>query len=45
MQNRLIVMTTRMEEAEEWISDIEDKIMENDKAEKKMERKNIESWM
>ena len=45
MQNWLNVTTTKMGEAEEWKSDIEDKIMENDKAEKKMERKNIESWM
>jgi len=29
MQNRLDVITTRMEEAEELIGDIEDKIMEN----------------
>ena len=27
--NLLDVMTTRMEEAEEWINDIEDRIMEN----------------
>ena len=32
-------MNTRMEDAEEWISDIEDKIIENNKAEKKRERK------
>ena len=31
-------MTTRMEEAEEWISDKEDNIMKNNKAEKKRER-------
>ena len=29
----------RMDEAEDWISDIEDKMMENKKAEKKRERK------
>ena len=39
MWNWLVVMSTRMEEAEEWISDIEDKIMENNEAEKKKERK------
>lgn len=32
-------MTTRMEEAEEQISDIEDEIMENNEAEEKRERK------
>ena len=32
-------MTTRMEEAQEWLHDTEDKIMENNKAEKEMERK------
>ena len=29
----------KMEEAEEWISDIEDRIMENNEAEYKRERK------
>jgi len=32
-------MTTRMEETEEQISDIEDKIIENNDAKKKRERK------
>lgn len=32
-------MTTRTEGAEEWISNIEDKFMENNKAENKRERK------
>ena len=35
MQNSLNVMTTKMEEAKEGINDIEDKIMENNEAEKK----------
>ena len=39
MQNQLDVMTMRMSKAEEQISDIEDKIMENNEAEKKRERK------
>ena len=34
-------MSTRMEETEELISDIEDKIMENTEAKKKRERKMI----
>ena len=38
MQNRLDGITTRMEEAEEWIGNIENKIMGNNKAKKK-ERK------
>lgn len=33
---------TRMDEAEEWISDIEDKIMKNNEAEKKRERKVVD---
>ena len=39
IQNQLHVMTTRIEEAEEWISDIEDRIMENNEAEQKRGRK------
>lgn len=39
MQNQLDVITTRMEEAEEWIPDLEDKIMENNEPEKKRGRK------
>ena len=39
MQNKLDAVTARMEEAEERISEIEDKIMENDEAEKKRVRK------
>ena len=39
MQNQLDVMTTRMEESEGWISDIQDEIMENNEAEKKREIK------
>ena len=33
--NKLAALTARMEEAEGILSEIEDKIMENDKAEKK----------
>ena len=39
--NQLDVMTTRMKEVEEWISDIEDKIMENDEAEQRRELWNM----
>ena len=38
MQNQLIVIT-KMEEAEDWIGDIEDKMMENNEDEKKREWK------
>ena len=41
MQNWLDIMTTRMEEAKEWINDIEDKIMENNEAWKEEGKKNI----
>ena len=34
MQNRLDIITMRVEEAEKRIGDIEDKIMKNNKAEK-----------
>ena len=40
MQNRWDIMTMRSEEAEERIGDTEDKIMENNEAEKKTEKKN-----
>ena len=39
MQNQMNIMNSRMEEAEEQISDIEDKIIENNEAKKKRERK------
>ena len=39
MWNQLDVMTMRMSKAEEQISDIEDKIMENNEAEKEKEKK------
>ena len=39
MQNKLFSVTTRMEEAEGRISEIEDKIMENDEAKKKRYKK------
>ena len=38
MQNWLDVITIRMNESEDWIGDVEDKIMENNKDEKR-ERK------
>ena len=38
MQNKLDAGTARLEEAERRISEIEDKIMENDEAEKKREK-------
>ena len=38
MQNQLEIVTMRIEETEERIGDIESKIMENNKAEKKWER-------
>ena len=41
IQNRLYVMNIRLEEAEEWISDMEDKIMENIEAEQKRELWNM----
>ena len=44
MQNQLHVMTTRMEEAEAWISEI-DKMMENKEAEKEEGKKSIGSRM
>ena len=37
-RNRLDAMNSRLEEAEEIISDIEDKIMKNNEAEQKRER-------
>jgi len=43
MQNCLDVITSRMEEAEDQIDDVEDKIMENNEAEKKMERKLLDN--
>ena len=39
MQNKLDVVTARKEEAEGRISEIEDKIMENDEVEKKRDKK------
>ena len=39
MQNKLEVVTARTEEAEERVSEIQDKIMEKDEAEKKWEKK------
>ena len=39
MQNKLEVVTERVEEAEGWISEIEDKIMEKDEPEKKRLKK------
>ena len=39
MQTQLFAMTERIDKAEERISDIEDKVMENNEAEKKRERK------
>ena len=38
MWNQLDIMATRMEEAEEWVSDIEDKIMGSNEAGKKKKR-------
>ena len=43
MQNQLDTVTMRIEEAEERIGDIEDKILENNEAEKKRERKLIDN--
>lgn len=37
--NRLNAMHNRLEEAEEWISHLEDKIMENHEAEQKREKR------
>ena len=39
MQNQMDTLIIRMHESEKQISDIEDKIMENNEAEKKRERK------
>ena len=39
MQNKLDAVTARMEEAEERIGEMEDKIMENGEAEKKDRKK------
>ena len=44
MQNQLYVMTPRMKEAEGWKSDVEDKIMENNEAEKK-KKENVRTWL
>ena len=38
MQNRLDIVTTRIEEAEDRIGDIADKTMENNESENKTER-------
>ena len=35
----MVARVARMDEAEQWISDIEDKIMENNEAEKKGEQR------
>ena len=39
--NRLdaIISSSRLEEAEEWINDLEDKVMESNEAEQKRERR------
>ena len=39
MQSQVEAIKTRMDKAEEWISDIEDKIMEKNDAEKKRKKK------
>ena len=39
MQNPLDVITVRMEEAKDWISDIENKTIENNETKKKKEKK------
>ena len=39
MQNKLDTVTARMEEADERLGEIDDKIMENNEADKKRERK------
>lgn len=44
MEKQMDAMTIRMDKEGEWISDIEDKIMENTEVEKK-ERKSIGSWI
>lgn len=38
IQNQLDIMTTRIEESEEWVSNIEDKILENNEVAQKRER-------
>ena len=42
LQNCVEVMTTMMKEEQEWISDIEDIVMENNETEKKKERKIVD---
>ena len=39
MQNKLVAVTARMEEAEQRLTEIEDKIMESDEAKKKRANK------
>ena len=41
MQTQMDDMTMKMDEAEEWISDIEDKITQNNEAEKKKGGKKV----
>ena len=45
MQNPLDVITVRMEEAKDWISDIENKTIENNETKKKKEKKTKRSWI
>ena len=37
--NRLDAMNSRLEEAEEWISDLDDKVMESEESKPKRERR------
>lgn len=39
MQTQMEAIKTKMDKAEKWISDIEDKIMENKETEKKRKKK------
>ena len=39
MQSQVEAIKMRMDKSEEWISDIEDKIMENNEVEKKREKR------
>ena len=41
MRNTLEGINSRSEEAEEWISNLEDRVVESTQAEKKKEKKNL----
>ena len=44
MKNRLEGINSKIAEAEEWISDLEDRIVEITAAKQKIEKKNEKEW-